>query len=67
MSNYMQLDVLLDAPMTFEEMWKNKVSRKANEFSIYLVSVEHLIKMKEYSNRAQDRDDIVLLTKFKKK
>ena len=66
-SNFMQLDVLLDVPLSFDEMWNRKSEVKSGGISIYLVSVEDLIKMKEYSNRIQDRDDIVLLNKFVKK
>lgn len=63
-SSFMQLDVLLDVPLTFEELWVRKAEVKSGEVSINLVSVGDLIKMKEYSNRIQDRDDIALLTKF---
>lgn len=66
-SNFMQLDVLLDVPLTFEELWNRKNEVRSGDISINLVSVEDLIKMKEYSDRIQDRDDIVLLTKFVKK
>ncbi len=66
-NKFVQLDVLLDTPLTFAEMWKDKYAKKVNGFSLYLASVDHLIKMKKYSDRIQDRDDILLLTKFKKK
>ncbi len=66
-NNFMQLDVLLDVPLSFDEMWSRKSEVNSGGVPIYLVSVEDLIKMKEYSNRIQDRDDIVLLTKFIKK
>ena len=66
-SNFMQLDVLLDVPLSFEVMWQRKAEIKSGDIAINLVSVDDLIKMKEYSNRIQDRDDIALLTKFIKR
>ena len=66
-SNYVQLDILLKTPLSFEVMWKKKSERKSNGYSLFLVSVEHLIEMKQYSDRIQDRDDILLLTKFIKR
>lgn len=63
-NNIMNVDVLIDTPFNFSELWKNKVTRKADETELYLVSVKDLIKMKEYSNRIQDQKDIIFLKKF---
>lgn len=65
-NNIMNVDVLIDTPFQFNELWKNKVIRKADETELYLVSVNDLIKMKEYANRVQDKQDIIFLKKFTK-
>ncbi len=66
-SNYMSLDVLMDVPLIFEEMWNKKESRQVDGILVNLVSVEDLIKLKQYANRKQDIDDVILLSKLIKK
>ena len=66
LSNYMNLDVLIDTPFLFEDMWIEKEERLIEGVSVNIVSVEHLIAMKKYSNRKQDIDDVLLLSKLKK-
>lgn len=65
-SNYMNLDVLMDVPMLFAELWENREIRMLDEISINIVSVEHLISMKKYANRKQDLEDVILLSKLLK-
>lgn len=67
MANYMNLDVLMDVPFHFDEMWKEREQRQIRDISVNIVSVDHLIGMKKYSNRKQDQDDILLLSKLNKK
>ena len=62
----MSLDVLLDVPVPFEELWGAKEERTINTISVKLVSVQHLIDLKKYANRKQDIDDVVLLSKLLK-
>lgn len=64
MKGYMNLDVLLDAPIEFDVLWRNKAERLLGETTIYLVSVEDLIELKKYANRIQDQNDILLLSKL---
>ena len=64
-NNIMNIDVLVDAPLKFEDMWKNKTTRKIENTEIYIVSVDHLIKLKEYAGRVQDKQDVIMLNKFK--
>lgn len=66
-SNYMNLDVLIDVPIAFDELWDKKEERSVDGTSVNLVSVEHLISMKKYANRKQDIDDVILLSKLFKK
>lgn len=66
-SNYMNLDVLIDAPIPFAEMWIEKEVRLIEGIAVNIVSINHLIEMKKYSNRKQDIDDVILLSKLPKK
>jgi len=58
------LDVLVDVPLNFEELWKNKSERKTRDTTIFLVSVEDLVVLKQHSNRLQDKLDIDSLKKI---
>lgn len=66
-SNYLNLDVLIDVPLNFEEMWQSKETRQMESVEVNLVSVENLIALKQYANRKQDNDDVILLSKLIKK
>ena len=63
-SGVMNLDVLIDVPFSFDVMWEKREIRKQDAIEINLVSLEHLIEMKTYSNRKQDTDDVLLLSKI---
>ena len=63
-SEYMTLDVLIDIPFSFDLMWNQREIRKQDDLSINIVSLQHLIDMKKYSDRQQDNDDVLLLTKL---
>jgi len=58
------LDVLVDVPVDFDQLWQNKSERKTKDTSIFLVSVEDLVVLKTHSNRLQDRLDIDSLKKI---
>jgi hypothetical protein len=65
-ANYMNLDVLIDVPFSFEDMWNTKESRSLFQSTeVYIVSLAHLIAMKKYANRIQDKSDIESLYKLK--
>jgi hypothetical protein len=64
MSNYMNVDVLINSPFSFEDLWAKKETRKSGSFEVNLVSVQHLIEMKTYANRKQDQDDVTLLSQL---
>jgi hypothetical protein len=66
-SSYMNLDVLIDVPLNFDDMWNAKETRQIDNVEVNLVSVENLIQLKQYANRKQDNDDIILLSKLFKK
>ena len=63
--NFLALDVLLDFPIPFSELWKQRVVRNDGAINVNVVSIEHLIKLKEYADRIQDKQDIYYLSKIK--
>ncbi len=65
-ANIMSMDVLIDIPLGFAEMWERKTTRTTEDIDVHIVSVDDLIRLKEYSNRKQDIDDIYLLSQLKK-
>ena len=58
------LDVLVDVPFDFSKLWANKTERNSGKTPLYLVSPEDLARLKQYSNREQDRLDIESLKKL---
>lgn len=64
-ANTMSMDVLIDIPLTFEELWTRKNVRVNNQIPINLVSLDDLIALKKYSNLKQDQEDIYLLSQLK--
>ena len=65
-SNFMNVDILIDVPMSFEEMWDRREQRNVDNTAIYIVSLAHLIEMKRYANRQQDVQDILMLEKLQR-
>jgi Nucleotidyltransferase of unknown function (DUF6036) len=64
--NYKVIDIVLVHPLDFEMSFKNRTVKKAKDIDIYLASIDDVIKMKEYSGRAQDLSDIAMLNKVRK-
>ncbi len=63
---FMELDVLLDVPLSFDDLWKNRETRDAGTFEVMVVSLSDLIALKMYANRIQDQQDVLLLSKILK-
>lgn len=63
--NLLAHDVLIDFPVVFDELWKSRVVKKEGSVMFNVVSLEHLIAMKEFSNRAQEKQDVYYLSKIK--
>jgi hypothetical protein len=61
---FITLDVLIDMPFSFSELWQRKQIRKTKITEVLLVSVEDLVALKTYSNREQDILDIASLKKI---
>ncbi len=64
-ANVMSMDILIDVPMNFDDLWERKSTRQNDGTPLYIVHVEDLIKLKTYSNRKQDQEDIYLLSQLK--
>jgi predicted nucleotidyltransferase len=62
--NFMNLDVLVRTPFSFEYLWKKKSVRRIDNFQVYLVSLEDLIAMKNSAGRKQDLEDVEILKKL---
>lgn len=58
------LDVLVDVPFSFQDLWKKRTERKSGDTTLQLVGVEDLVALKEISNRQQDRLDIESLKRI---
>jgi hypothetical protein len=57
---------LIKCPIEFKKLDKAKKVVRAKYINIPIVSVDHLIKLKEMSGRKQDEADVEALKKIKK-
>lgn len=64
--DFRRVDIILVHPLNFDEAYKRKTSKRLRDFEIDIVSIDDLIKMKEFSGRSQDMADIAMLNKVKK-
>lgn len=64
--SFEEIDILINSPICFEDLDKAKMVIKAKDISIPIVSINHLIRLKERSGRKQDEADIEALKKIKK-
>ncbi len=64
-ANKMSIDVLIDVPILFNTLWDMKETVGNGNETFYIVNINHLIELKQYSNRLQDQNDIILLSKIK--
>lgn len=62
--NYKIIDVFITEPIPFQLLEKQKKIIKADDFSIPVCSVEHLIALKKLAGRPQDMADIRMLKKL---
>ena len=58
------VDVLVHTPVMFEELWSSRETRSIAKANVYIASVDHLIRLKEFAGRPQDKSDIILLSKM---
>ena len=60
------IDIFVDEPIRFDVVYKNRFMGKFNNISIPLVSIDHLIRLKEQAGRAVDLNDIAQLVEIKR-
>ena len=60
------IDFFIDLPVDFEEAFKKKNTLKVEDYEVYLVDIETLIKLKEKSKRKIDLSDAENLRKIQK-
>lgn len=63
---YRIIDVFVKDLVDFKELYKDRVNIRAGMFRIPVVSIEHLIRLKQIAGRKQDISDIVSLKRAKK-
>lgn len=64
--HYGDIDVFVENPIDFEELYKKRLDIKIGNFKIPLINIEHLIVLKKIAGRKQDLSDIESLKKVKK-
>ena len=61
---FMNIDVIIDIPNSFDELWNRKEIRTNLDFKLNIISLEDLIALKEFVSREQDKNDVLLLRKI---
>ena len=61
-----QVDLIIDSPVTFTQAIKEVKIIRVDGVSLPVVSIEHLIKMKEKTGREKDKLDVLELKEIKK-
>jgi hypothetical protein len=64
----LRIDIITDIDgVSFDEIWESKTLHNFKDVSAYIISLEHIIKNKESTNRLKDKVDVVELKKLKKR
>lgn len=63
---YRHVDIFLNNPVDFEEAFLRKEIIEVRGIKIFVASIDDLIKMKLYTQRPRDKEDIIHLEKIKK-
>ena len=53
--------------ITFDEIWKNKVTASIGTTAVYFASLDDLISMKKAAARERDKEDLKILLKLREK
>ncbi|MFH0800399.1 MAG: hypothetical protein V2A66_09510 [Pseudomonadota bacterium] len=62
---YEVVDVFVNEPIPFADMWRDKETITLDNITIPIVSIDHLIQLKREAMRLQDMSDIEALEKLK--
>lgn len=60
---YREVDIVLEPPLDFGEMYAARVELQADDIKISLISLPHLIELKQAIGRKQDIADVESLKK----
>ncbi|MBI4430252.1 MAG: hypothetical protein HY587_00885 [Candidatus Omnitrophica bacterium] len=60
-----EVDIIIDSPVSYEEAKQKAKYIELGNLLLPLISVDHLIQMKENTGRDMDRSDIAMLKKMK--
>lgn len=52
------IDVFVEHPFPFDEMWKQRKQIKLSGYTLHVVGLEHLMKMKQKASRPKDDMDL---------
>lgn len=64
----LRIDIITDIDgVNFDEIWESKTLHDFKGISAYIISLEHIIKNKEATNRLKDKVDVIELKKLQKK
>lgn len=62
---YQEVDILLQMPISYEEAEEEKTVVRVESLKIPVMSIDHLIALKQRAGREQDRSDIDVLKRIK--
>ncbi|MDD5292495.1 MAG: hypothetical protein PHY46_04900 [Candidatus Omnitrophica bacterium] len=63
---FKEVDIIISSPVSFREAIKTAKHIKSGNLTLFVMSVDNLIKMKKKANRAIDKVDIDQLKRIKK-
>ncbi len=61
---YELIDVFVKEPIPFSEMWREKENIRIENIEVPVVSIEHLLQLKQAAGREQDLSDIDALQRL---
>lgn len=60
------IDMFVNEPIKFEEIYKRKIKVKIGDIKVPVISIDHLIRLKEQAGRDRDKNDIIQLVELKR-
>ena len=63
-SSYQEVDIVIEPPLDFEEMYEERTRLEIDDLRVDLVSLPHLIEIKSRLGREQDLADVEALKKL---